>query len=96
MKWLTNWNSESGRWARSVDLTAVIGGRGTPYPCPDISAVDQHIGQLYKRIDNAACWLPELVQELWADIDMLLDHRMLMELDRAGIPVTRARNTTMR
>lgn len=50
--------------------TAVIGGRGTTYPYPDISAVDQHVGQLYKRIEGTACWLPELFQNLWAHIDM--------------------------
>jgi hypothetical protein len=66
--------------ARRVDPTTVIGRRGTPYSCPNIAAVDRHIVRLYKRIQHAAPRLPELAEELWAEIDLLLDHRMWLEL----------------
>jgi hypothetical protein len=81
MNWMINRSSESDRCTRSVDLIAVIGDRGRSYPCPSICAVDQHIGRLYRQIEVEAAWLPELVEELWADIDLLLDRRLWMEMD---------------
>jgi hypothetical protein len=83
MNWMINRSSEPDRGAHSVDLTAVIGGRGTPYPCPNLCAVDQHIGRLYKQIEAMPRWFSELVLELWADIDLLLDRRLWLQLDLA-------------
>ncbi|NMH97866.1 hypothetical protein [Pseudonocardia acidicola] len=66
-------------------LTTVVGRRGTPYPCPDIPAVDHHIAGLYKRIEHAAPWFPDIVRELWAEIDLLLDRRIWLEMDHSAI-----------
>lgn len=57
-------------------LTTVIGHRGAPYPCPDMSSVDGHILELYNRIGCATPRFPGLVDEFWAEIDLLLDRRM--------------------
>ncbi len=73
MNWMINRSPESDQCARSVDLTAAIGGRGTPYQCPNISAVDRRIVRLYKQSEGTGPWLPELVEELWVDIDLLLE-----------------------
>jgi hypothetical protein len=83
MNWMINWSSEpeSDRGTQSVDLTTVIGGRGTSYPCPDLCALDQHIGRLYRQIEATPPRFPELVQELWADVDLLLDRRLWLLLD---------------
>jgi hypothetical protein len=81
MNWMIKRSSESDRGARSVDLTAVIGVRGTSYPCPTICAVDLHIGRLYEQIEATPRRFPELVLELWVDIDLLLDRRMWLQLD---------------
>jgi hypothetical protein len=43
--------------------------------------VDQHIGRLYTQIEGTAPCLSELVQDLWADIDLLLERRLFLELD---------------
>jgi hypothetical protein len=79
--WMINQSSESDHWDRSVDLTVVIGGQGTSYPCPSIFAVDQHIRRLYRHSEVAAPWHPELVEALRADIDLLLDRRLWLEMD---------------
>lgn len=59
---------------------------GSPYSCPDISAVNHHIVRLYNRIEHAVPLLPEFIQLLWADIDLLLDHRMWLGLSRTLTP----------
>ena len=82
MNWMPTSNLASAGGTRSIDDT-VIGVRGTPYSCPDVSAVDHHIVRLYKRTEHAAPWLPEFVQLLWADIDLLLDHRIWLDLTRS-------------
>ena len=82
MNWMPTSNLPSAGGTRSIDDT-VIGVRGTPYSCPDVSAVDHHIVRLYKRTEHAAPWLPEFVQLLWADIDLLLDHRIWLDLTRS-------------
>jgi hypothetical protein len=81
MNWMTNRRVESDQRAQLAYLTAVIGGRGTPYPCPNVSAVDRHIVRLYKQIEDTGPGLSELVQEIWADIDLLLERRMFLQLD---------------
>jgi hypothetical protein len=81
MNWMINRSSESDPDAQSVDLTTVIGGRGTLYPCPNICALDLHIGRLYKQIEDTPRLFAELVLELWADIDLLLDRRLWLELN---------------
>ena len=53
MNWMPTSNLASAGGTRSIDDT-VIGVRGTPYSCPDVSAVDHHIVRLYKRIEHAA------------------------------------------
>jgi hypothetical protein len=82
---MSNWNHESAHCVPSMEHTTVIGCSGTPYPCPDISTVDHHIVRLYKRIEYAKPWLQELVQELWAEIDLLLDRRIWLQLNRAEV-----------
>ncbi|WP_433273603.1 hypothetical protein ACQPZA_22950 [Pseudonocardia xinjiangensis] len=69
----------SGHRAHDVYLISVIGVRGTPYACPDVSAVDNHIAWLYRRIDGAES--ASSIQDLWADIDLLLERRMFLQLD---------------
>jgi hypothetical protein len=59
-------------------LTTVIGHRGARYRCPDISSVDLHITELHRRIGDT---VPRLVEELWSEIDLLLDRRLWLELD---------------
>ncbi|MCW2718204.1 MAG: hypothetical protein JWR81_2026 [Pseudonocardia sp.] len=81
MNWMINRRPESDQPVRSIDLTAVIGGRGTLYLCPDVAAVDQHIVRLYRQIEDIGLWLPELGQQNWADIDLLLERRMFLALD---------------
>jgi hypothetical protein len=81
MNWLINRSSESDRCAASVDRIAVIGGRGTPYLCPNIGAVDHHILRLYKQIGAGVAGPSEVVQELWTDIDLLLERRMFLQFD---------------
>lgn len=79
--WMTNRRSESDQCDSSVDLIEVIGGRGTPYLCPNISALDRHIVRLYTHIKDTGPLFRELIQELWDDIDLLLDRRRFLELD---------------
>jgi hypothetical protein len=43
--------------------------------------VDEHIAGLYMQIEDNRRWLPNLVDELWADIDLLLERRMFLSLD---------------
>ncbi|MHA6794649.1 hypothetical protein ACVGVM_14245 [Pseudonocardia bannensis] len=62
-------------------LTTVIGIRGTPYACPNIPTVDHHIAGLYTRIERAGTRFPDLVEEYWTEIDLLLDRRMWLELN---------------
>jgi hypothetical protein len=84
MNWMINWTPESDpgdHGDHGVDFTTVIGCRGTSYPCPDICSVDQHIGRLYKLIEATPRQFPELVLELWADVDLLLDRRLWLLLD---------------
>jgi len=81
MNWMINRSFESDQSARRAHLTTVIGGRGTPYLCPNISAVDHHIVGLYRRIEDIGPRLAKLVRELWTDIDLLLERRMFLQLD---------------
>ncbi len=62
-------------------LTAVIGVRGTPYPCPDIATLERHIAWLWHRLDHAGPHFPALVWEFRADIDLLLDRRQWLEFE---------------
>ncbi len=62
-------------------LTTVIGHDGAAYRCPTISAVDHHIAELHRRIGHASPRFPRLVDEFWAEIDLLLDRRMWLEHD---------------
>jgi hypothetical protein len=75
---MTN-RSAAAQRAHDVYLTSVIGIRGTPYACPDVSAVDKHIAWLYWRLDGAGS--ASAVQDLWADINLLLERRMFLQLD---------------
>ena len=81
MNWLSIKSFEPERYTPSVDFTIVVGSRGTEYLCPDVSAVDEHIAGLHKQIEENGGWLPEIVEELWADIDLLLERRMFLSLD---------------
>jgi hypothetical protein len=80
MNWMINRSFESDQSARRAHLTTVIGGRGTPYLCPNISAVDHHIVRLYGRIEDTGPRHAKLVQDLWTDIDLLLGRRMFLQL----------------
>ena len=77
--WMMNRSADSDQHAQDIYLTSVIGRRGLPYACPDISAVDRHIGWLYRQIKDRR--LARFIQEFWADIDLLLERRMFLELD---------------
>jgi hypothetical protein len=80
---MSTWNPTSFS-AKCPDhdlLTTVIGRRGVPYRCPDMSSVDGHIVVLYNRIGCAAPRFPGLVDEFWAEIDLLLDRRMWLAFD---------------
>ena len=81
MNWLSIRSFEPERYTPSVDFSVVVGTRGTEYTCPDVAAVDEHIAGLYKQIEENRPWLPNLVDELWADIDLLLERRMFLSLD---------------
>lgn len=61
-------------------VTTVIGTGGTPYPCPDVVALDHHIVALTVRIGHAAPRFPALVLEFRADIDLLLERRRWLEV----------------
>lgn len=63
-------------------LTSVIGVRGTPYPCPDMASLDEHIAWLCHRIEHATPRFPALVEEFRAEIDLLLDRRRWLEIER--------------
>ncbi len=76
---MTKRSTGSGHRAHDVYLISVIGVRGTPFACPDVSAVDNHIAWLYRRIDGAES--ASSIQDLWADIDLLLERRMFLQLD---------------
>jgi Uma2 family endonuclease len=81
MNWLSIRSFEPERYTPSVDFTVVIGSRGIEYLCPDVSAVDEHISSLYEQIEDNGRLVPNLVEELWADIDLLLERRMFLSLD---------------
>lgn len=70
-------------------LTSVIGVHGTPYPCPDVAALDGHIAWLCQRIGYASARFPRLVAEFRADIDLLLDRRRWLEI-KQDLEVRRA------
>ena len=61
-------------------LVTVIGVRGTPYPCPDLATLDEHIAWLSHRIEHASPKFPMLVAEFRTEIDLLLDRRRWLEL----------------
>lgn len=69
-------------------LTTVSGLNGTPYPCPDIAAVDRHIGELSHRIRQVSHIFPELVAGYRAEIDLLLDRRAWLGSNEAPAPGT--------
>ncbi|WP_300014973.1 hypothetical protein [Pseudonocardia sp.] len=46
-----------------------------------MSSVDGHILELYNRIRCVAPRFPGLVDEFWAEIDLLLDRRMWLACD---------------
>ena len=75
---MRTWNptSFSAKCPDNDLLTTVVGRYGAPYRCPDISSVDGHIVELYNRIGYATPRFPGLVDEFWAEIDLLLDRRM--------------------
>ncbi|MFI5611638.1 hypothetical protein [Amycolatopsis sp. NPDC051903] len=73
-------HEQSPRDPDPEDLTTVTGRTGTQYPCPDLAAVDQHIAQLRQQIEDTPSCRRDLARELWADIDLLLDRRMWLEL----------------
>ncbi|GAB2995233.1 hypothetical protein LWP59_25195 [Amycolatopsis acidiphila] len=62
------------------ELTTVTGRSGTLYLCPDTSTVDHHIARLYRRIEHTAAWRHEVLEKFWADIDLLLDRRIWLEM----------------
>jgi hypothetical protein len=80
---LGNWDPRWDGCAPGEDPTTVVGCQGTPYWCATVSDVDGHIGRLYDRIRLVGLRSVELVQQLWADIDLLLDRRvwLLMEIE---------------
>ncbi len=61
-------------------LTSVIGVRGTPYPCPDLATLDEHIARLCQRIEHASPRFPALVAEFRVEIDLLLDRRRWLQI----------------
>ncbi|MGW4489794.1 hypothetical protein ACWEOE_38920 [Amycolatopsis sp. NPDC004368] len=61
-------------------LTTVTGHTGTLYLCPDLSAVDQHIALLYREIAHLPPSHRDAERAMWADIDLLLDRRMWLEV----------------
>ncbi len=75
---MSTWNptSFSVKFMNDDLFTTVIGHHGAPYRCPDISSLDGHILELYGRIGCATPRFPGLVDEFWAEIDLLLDRRM--------------------
>lgn len=68
-------------------LTTVIGVHGDPYPCPDVAMLDQHIAWLCHRIELAGTRFPGLLAEFRTEIDLLLDRRRWLEIERgAALP----------
>jgi hypothetical protein len=66
-------------------LTSVIGVRGTPYPCPDLDTLDEHIAGLCRRIENASPRFPALVAEFRVEIDLLLDRRRWLDIEQQAV-----------
>ncbi|MDN5857758.1 MAG: hypothetical protein L0H84_03970 [Pseudonocardia sp.] len=61
-------------------VVTVIGEHGTPYPCPDLAALDGHLVELTRRIRLAGLRFPNLVADLRSDIDRLLERRRWLEV----------------
>lgn len=80
--WMHNRRPEADQGDHRGDgFAVVIGCAGTGYSCPNIAAVDRHIARLYRRIEESGPWVAEMVDELWTDIDLLLERRMFLALD---------------
>lgn len=79
------WNSSPVDALAPVDvpLITVIGRHGAAYTCPDLAAVDRHILSLRDRIAQAMPRSPQLASHFRDDIDVLLDHRLRLELEQA-------------
>lgn len=64
-----------------VDPTSsVIGVNGDVYPCPTISALDGQIAALTDRIRRAGPRFPALLRDYRADIDLLLERRVWLQI----------------
>lgn len=68
--------------AKHDPLVTVFGCHGTPYPCPDIAAVDNHLEGLRNRIVHAQSAFPGLIRAYRAEIDLLLERRMWLQTVR--------------
>jgi hypothetical protein len=53
----------------------VQGARNDRCDCPDVAALDRHIGHLRRRITSIGEQAPNITDDYRADIDRLLDHR---------------------
>ena len=66
--------------ARNLDPLRVVHGTGTDrYDCPDLAALDRHIGRLRRRATGPGCGRAA-VDRYRADIDRLLDRRTWLTL----------------
>lgn len=62
----------------------VYGARNDRYDCPDVAALDRHIGDLRRRIASIGEETPNFADDYRADIDRLLDHRLWLTLPVAS------------
>ena len=62
----------------------VHGARNDRYDCPDVAALDRHIGQLRRRIISVADQAPHIADDYRADIDRLLDRRCWLTMPVAS------------
>jgi hypothetical protein len=67
-------------------LTTVFGAESATYSCPDLAAVDVHLGRLCQRLELASPRFPVLVDLFRAEIDLLLDRRWWLERTAATAP----------
>ena len=65
-------------------LRMVHGARNDRYDCPDVAALDRHIGHLRRRITSIGEQAPNITDDYRADIDRLLDHRFWLTLPIAS------------
>jgi len=67
---------------RSVDPAIMVQGEMSVYECPDLASVDKHIkqvGKTMRRISESGKY-SELPPKYRADIDLLLERRMWLQV----------------